>query len=308
MTKLKNYWPIIEKIERGIIKPKDYIPSKLMYNTPEKIAAYNRMIKGKNYFLTKDSELCLSQNKKYLAELLKDYTIIELGGFDGSALNNTFRYGQKKKYEFDYINVDIGRGLKSRMRNDFKKLNNIKFKLIRQDFDKIRFVKKIKTKKPKAVIFLQNTFNNYNLKDGDEWLRTLNESLDESEIAIIGFDKRVSAEKHLVCYRDKNAAKILWLTAKEFGLPTDKIKICIIFDKKGIRMGIKIKKEFRLKDKNYKTGDFIEICLSLKLSAKQMTERAKKCGFKVEKIIKSNHKHSYHMILRKLKPRYEKNI
>lgn len=299
MTKIKNYWPIIEKIEKGIIKPKGYIPTKLMYNTPEKISAYNKLIKGKNYFATKDSELCLNQNKKYLAELLKDYVIIELGGLDGSALNKTFQYGQKKKYDFDYINVDIGKGLKDEMIKNFKKYKNIKDKLILQDFDKISFVKKVKTKKPKAVIFLQNTFNNYNIENGDKWLKTLNKSLNKKELAIIGFDKRASAEKHLACYRDKNAAKILWLTAKEFGIPTDKIKACTIFDNNGIHMGVQAQKDFKFKNQNYTTGDFIEICLSLKLNIKQMKARAEECGFKVEKIIKSKNKHLYHMILKK---------
>jgi uncharacterized SAM-dependent methyltransferase len=184
MLEKKYYWPMIKKYVKGKISPRAYIPSKYMYADKEGTDAYNAAAKGRHYWLSWDSALCIDQNKEYLAGILKDYTILELGGFDGSALNNVYVYGSKKKIKFEYINDDLGDGVLLLMKKNFRRINNVKFSLVKDDFDKIKFIKNIRTPKSKAILFLQNTFGNYSEIQGDSWLKELYKSMDAEDIFI----------------------------------------------------------------------------------------------------------------------------
>jgi uncharacterized SAM-dependent methyltransferase len=287
---------MIKLISNKSVKPKLIIPAKLMYETQGQINAYDKMVKKKRYWGTRDSLLSIKQNKKMLAKLLQNKTIVELGGFDGSALKPCFKEGLKNNLKYDYINIDLGNNLKKLMKKCLHQYSNVKHRLLRKNFNQIGFIKNIKSK-AKIILFLQNTFNNYDIKNGNAWIKELSQAMNKEDLAIIGFDRRVSGQKHLESYNTKEAAYIVTETAKNYGL--DKVEYCGIFDELGIHLGVKTTEKFKHKNINYEYGDFIEVCLSLKLTIKQMKERAENNGFKVIKIFKSSDKHIYNLILKK---------
>jgi len=299
MLDKKLYWPKTMEEYRGKLKPRYFIPYKYLFTNKEGITAFNKVLQSDTYWVSSDSANCLKQNKAYLANLLKEYTIIELGGFDGSALNDIYSEGKKKQYKYLYINVDIGNNVKLLMEKNFKKINNVKYSVIKNNFDKIKFIKKIRTSSPKAILFLGNTFNNYYIKKGDMWLKELYSSMNNGDILILGLDKRVSAKEHLNCYSILESGQMTMLAARAFGLPIRKLRAHFVFDQNGIHGGVKIIEDFKFKNKLYKKGNFIEVFVSLKLSIKNMIKRTSCVGFKSIKVLKSSQKHIYHLILKK---------
>lgn len=299
MLNEKYYWPLIERTSKKNVIPRYFIPAKYMYANKEGVVAFDNAAKGKTYWLSWDSSLCLKQNREYLSKLLKEYLIIELGGLDGSALNEVYQYGNGLGHTYKYLNVDLGEGLSSLMNKNFSKIDNVHYTLIKKDFDKIEFIKKLKTSEPKAILFLGNTFGNYSLKQGDAWLKRLHKSMGKNDILILGFDKRVASEEHLRCYNVKENGHMTVLAAKYYGLPITNLHACTFLDKLGIHGGVIVTREFTFKKIKFKPNDFIEVFLSLKPTLKNMVTRVNGAGFQILKVLKSNKRHIYHLILKK---------
>lgn len=300
MLQEKDYYPIrLEKI-KGVVKPRGFVPAKLMYSTKEGIDAFDSVARaGSKYWLSWDSALCIGQNAEYLSEHLKDYSIIELGGFDGSAMNDVFKDGNARGYKYDYINIDLGKNLKDLMNRNFTDLNNVNYSLMPNDFDNLEFIKDIKTEKSKAVLFLGNTFGNYNIKYGNTWLRKLYNSMKIGDIFVLGFDKRMSAKKHLECYNVPENGHMTMLASQQFGLPISNLSPGSIFDDEGIHGGVFVTNSFIFGGKKYLTDDFIEVFVSLKQTLKLIKSRVQGAGFRVTKVLKSKEGHIHHLILKK---------
>jgi hypothetical protein len=297
MIKKSSYWPTILKKHKGILKPDFYVPYKYLFLNTKGINAFEKAAKRDAYWVSSDSAFCLNQNKDYLSKLLKDYVIIELGGFDGSALNQVYNYN--KNHKFEYINVDIGKGLGILMNRNFKNFKNVKHSIIKSNFDDIGFIKNIKVSKPKAILFLGNTFGNYKIKEGNVWLKKMNRIMNKGDMLILGFDKRVSSTKHLDCYNIPESGYMSMLAAQSFGMPAKKLRSTMIFDEEGIHGGVIALEKFLFKNKTLKKNDFIEVFISLKSSLNDMKKRVSNSGFKLEKILTSNEKHIYHLVLKK---------
>ncbi|HPW39565.1 MAG TPA: L-histidine N(alpha)-methyltransferase [bacterium] len=293
--KKENYFPAILKKQAKKIKPQLIIPYEYLFSNPKGVAAFNRLTESKSYWLSSDSALIIKQNKNYLANLLKDYTIVEFGGFDGSSLNDVFKSGQR----FRYINIDIGKGILSMMKNNFSKLSNVKYSLIKKSFADISFIKKIKSTRPKALLFLGNTFGNFYPKEGDQWLKKTYQLMDPGDLLIIDFDRRVSSDKHLKCYSVKECALMLILAFEDYGMPVENLHSTFVMDKDGIHGGVTVLKDFTLDHKKFKSGDFIEVMISLKSSPVDMTKRMSRAGFKTIKQLQSDKKHMIQLIAKK---------
>lgn len=300
MIRKEKYWPIkIEKVKESI-KPSGFIPSKLMYSTKEGIDAFEEAaMAGSNYWLSWDSENCISQNAKYLSKLLKDYVLVELGGLNGSALNEVFKSGDLSGYKYHYINIDLGKNTQTIMNKNFSKIDNVEYSLLSRNFDNINFIKKLSPKNKKAILFLGNTFGNYDSKHGNVWLKELYLAMNIGDIFILGFDKLVSAKEHLKCYQIPSNGHMTMVAAQKYGMPIGNLRPCTIFDNDGIHGGVYVIKDFIFKGKKYRKNDFIEVFISLKQSLKTAIQRVKEAGFRVKKIIKSDKKHIHHFILSK---------
>lgn len=290
---------VLIKIPNKRIKPKYFIPTKFLYANQKRINAFRKASLGKKYWVSYDTFFNIKQNKVYLKNLLKDYFIVELGGFDGSALNVIYQIGKKDQIKFDYLNVDIGKNILALMKKNFRSHDNVKYSLIKQDFNDFKFISKIKCDKPKAIFFLGNTFGNFYSEEGNIWLKKINELMNPEDLLILGFDRRVSASSHLGCYNIPESKFNLMSVVADIKMPLEKLCPCIVFDINGIHGGVIVTENFIFKGKKFNKGDFIEEYVSLKSKIKEMINRVKKVGFKHIKIINSNKKHIYHLILKK---------
>lgn len=273
------------------------LPSMLMYTVSESSEAVDKIFKSKRYWVSDSNRNNISQNKKYLAHLLKNFTVVEFGGWDGAVLKQVFACDIKHTYR--YSNIDIGKPVFKMMENTFKDLDNVKFSLIKENFDDLKFLNKTKINGTKAFCFLQNTFNNYGLDEGNNWLKDLAVEMKNDDIFILGMDRRVAIKKHLDCYGTDNVKNVFLPIARHLRISLDNIDCKVIFQDEAIHGGFIATKPFIYKGQKVKEGEFIEIFSSFKFYIKDMIKRVEKCGFKLKRVLRSSDRHNYNLILAK---------
>jgi len=195
-----------EDVYKGLTSFPKYLLSKYIYDQKgDKL--FQQIMAMPEYYLTNCELNILKQHKASIADIINKeggFDLIELGAGDGKKTKILLQHLVDKKYDFDYLPIDISQHvleeLESSLKNEIPEVNvkiqqGTYFKTLENlaDYNNRR----------KVILVLGSNIGNLLHENAIEFLRHIQEAMTAEDKLFMGFDQKKDPQKILDAYNDE---------------------------------------------------------------------------------------------------------
>lgn len=201
-------------VRSGLSQPKKSLSSKFFYDSKGSLL-FDQITRHPDYYLTNCELEILENNKKYLAEFLKNksFNLIELGPGEGIKSEILIKQFLQDNLNFTYIPIDISKNYLINISNHIKEKNfPLATRPIHSDFCTGLEWLGLNSNLQNVVLFLGSSIGNYDSIAANKFLKRINSLLHAGDLLLIGFDLRKDIPTLLRAYNDSSGI------TKEFNL------------------------------------------------------------------------------------------
>lgn len=193
-------------VQQGLDANPKTLPSKYFYDKKGD-ALFVKLMNSPEYYLTR-CELDIFKNKTQ--ELINSFDIkknsyfelIELGAGDGLKTKELLKVLVNKKYNFDYLPIDISSNALALLKEDLKtEIAELSIKTKQGDYFQVLDSLKA-SKKPKIILFLGSNIGNMNDELASKFIYNLGSNLNSGDKLLLGVDLIKSKEIVGPAYND----------------------------------------------------------------------------------------------------------
>jgi len=188
----------------GFFSSPKSLPSRHFYDE-EGNRLFQRIMDLPEYYLT-DCELeILDANKGRISEGIggKAFNLVELGAGDGKKTRVLLRHLSGLGLDFRYVPIDICQpALVELIEHCERELPHMSIEgLVSEYFDGLAWLSDLNDRR-NVVLFLGSNIGNFNASEARVFLRSLWSSLNDGDLALVGFDLKKDIEQLMRAYND----------------------------------------------------------------------------------------------------------
>jgi dimethylhistidine N-methyltransferase len=196
-----------QDIIKGFSDDPKHLPSKYIYDKKgDKI--FQEIMAMPEYYLTDCEFEILNLHKKTICEIFKHpkgFDLIELGAGDGKKTKILLKQLVQQNLEFNYLPIDISQNVLDELTSSLRaEMPEVKvnpkqgtyFEIL-SELDKYRDRKKV-------ILFLGSNIGNLLHDQAIDFLREIQENMQDEDILFMGFDQKKHPQTILDAYNDKS--------------------------------------------------------------------------------------------------------
>jgi len=301
-----------EEISYSLTQDLKFINPKFFYDKKGSIL-FEEICKLPEYYLTRTEVKILNQIQDDLKTFLsEDFRLVEFGSGSSVKTKLILDVFNKIQEKIEYFPIDISDILKENCQqlvDDYEKLYITG--VIDTYYGGLEFIKHYDDK-PNLIAFLGSSFGNFGPEDGNQFLKTINSSMTDSDLFLIGLD--LVKEKHILenAYDDASGItaqfnlNVLSRINDELDADFDLSQFFhhATFNEKHQRIEMylksKIEQKITIRKSNleltFKKNELIHTEHSHKYSIPKIKSMMENCGFEINRMWQDE-KHHYALIL-----------
>lgn len=196
-----------EEVYEGLTSFPKYLSSKYFYDKKGD-RLFQQIMALPEYYLTGCEFDILTQYKNEIAGLFKSasgFDLIELGAGDGKKTKILLEEFNNQKLDFSFLPIDISQNVLDELEASVKKTwPEINIKPQQGTYFKVlEKISQYKSRK-KVILVLGSNIGNLPHSKAVEFLRHIQESMDQEDLLFMGFDQKKDPSKILGAYNDKS--------------------------------------------------------------------------------------------------------
>ena len=194
-----------EDTYKGLTNYPKYLLSKYIYDRKgDKL--FQQIMEMPEYYLTSCEFNILKLNAENIAEIFSSdsgFDLIELGAGDGKKTKIILQELVDKKYEFDYLPIDISQNVLEQLEASLKKeIPEVNVKVQQGTYFKtLEKLAEYNTRK-KVILVLGSNIGNLSHKEAVDFLANIAKAMSSEDMLFMGFDQKKDPQKILDAYND----------------------------------------------------------------------------------------------------------
>ncbi|MDX1762309.1 MAG: L-histidine N(alpha)-methyltransferase, partial [Christiangramia sp.] len=194
-----------EDTYKGLTNYPKYLLSKYIYDRKgDKL--FQQIMEMPEYYLTSCEFNILKLNAENIAEIFSSdagFDLIELGAGDGKKTKIILQELVDKKYEFDYLPIDISQNVLEQLEASLKKeIPEVNVKIQQGTYFKtLEKLAEYNTRK-KVILVLGSNIGNLSHKEAVDFLANIAKAMSSEDMLFMGFDQKKDPQKILDAYND----------------------------------------------------------------------------------------------------------
>ncbi|MBE7641022.1 L-histidine N(alpha)-methyltransferase [Salegentibacter sp. BLCTC] len=195
-----------EDVYKGLTSFPKYLLSKYIYDQKgDKL--FQQIMEMPEYYLTNCELNILEHHKAAIAEIFNKeggFDLIELGAGDGKKTKILLQHLVAKKYDFNYLPIDISQHVLEELRDSLKnEIPEVKVKIQQGTYFKTLENLADYNNRRKVILVLGSNIGNLLHENAINFLRNIQKAMNFEDRLFMGFDQKKDPQKILDAYNDK---------------------------------------------------------------------------------------------------------
>ncbi|SKB75389.1 dimethylhistidine N-methyltransferase [Salegentibacter holothuriorum] len=195
-----------EDVYKGLTSFPKYLLSKYIYDQKgDKL--FQQIMAMPEYYLTNCELNILKHHKAAIAEIINTkggFDLIELGAGDGKKTKILLQHLVDKKYDFNYLPIDISQHVLEELENSLKnEIPEVNVKIQQGTYFKTLENLAGYSNRRKVILFLGSNIGNLLHENAIEFLRNIQHAMHQDDKLFMGFDQKKDPQNILDAYNDK---------------------------------------------------------------------------------------------------------